>query len=135
MRILFDTNVLVDAVVEERPYHEEAVFLINQVEKGHLSGVITPLSVGTLWYLGTTHYNVDPRPLLQALTDIMDFAPMGRAILKRALTYSMDTDLEDMYVAEAGKAGGVSAVVTRNERDFGPVDLTVYHPAELSALL
>lgn len=64
MRILFDTNVLVDATVRGRPYHDEAVFLINEVEQDRLSGVLAPLSIRTLWYLGTEAYDTDPRPLI-----------------------------------------------------------------------
>jgi hypothetical protein len=60
MRILFDTDVLVDAAVGGRPYHREAVRLINVVEQDRLSGVLAPLSLGTLWYLGTDVYDTEP---------------------------------------------------------------------------
>jgi len=40
-----------------------------------------------------------------------------------------------MYLAEAGRAAGTEGVVTRNETDFAPTELTAYHPAELVQLL
>ena len=135
MRLLFDTNVLVDAAVQARPHHRDAVLLINEVERGRLAGVMAPLSLGTLWYLGTEHYATDPRPLLRNLRSILDLAPMGRPALDRALDHDSDTDFEDMYLAEAGLAGGASAVVTRNEADFAPTNLSAYHPQELVELL
>lgn len=135
MRIVFDTNVLVDAAVRGRPYHREAVRLVNFLEQNQLDGVLAPLSIGTLWYLGTDLYETDPRPLIEDLSQLMDLAPMGRSILVRALRYDSDTDFEDMYLAEAGRAAGAEGVVTRNETDFAPTDLTAYHPAELVQLL
>ena len=135
MRILFDTNVLVDAAVAERSYHREAVLLINEAEQGRLSGVMAPLSLSTLWYLGTAHYDTDPRPLLRDLRQVLDVAPMSRSVLDRALDYDESTDFEDMYLAEAGHGAGASTVVTRNEADFAPTPLTAHHPTELIALL
>lgn len=135
MRILFDTNILLDATVNGRPHHREAVFLINGVEQDQLSGVLAPLSLETLWYLGMDIYDTDPRPLIRDLCQLMDFSPMGRSILNRALDYPPDTDFEDMYLAEAGLAAGATGVVTRNATDFAPTDLTAYHPTELVQIL
>lgn len=135
MRILFDTNVIVDATAADRLYHAEAVALINEAESGQLSAVVAPLSFGTLWYLGTHHYGVDPRPLIGDLASIMDLAPMGRSVLDRALDHADETDFEDTYLAEAALAAGAENVVTRNESDFAPTALTAYHPAELVRML
>ncbi|MFB6098051.1 MAG: type II toxin-antitoxin system VapC family toxin [Salinibacter sp.] len=135
MRIIFDTNVLVDAAVRERPYHREAVGLVNFVEHDRLNGVLAPLSLGTLWYLGTDIYESDPRPLIRDLNQLMDLAPMGRSVLVRALDYDSDTDFEDMYLAEAGLSVGAEGIVTRNESDFAPTDLTAYQSAELIQIL
>jgi len=135
MRILFDTNVLVDAAVRERPYHREAVRLVNLVEQDRLGSVLAPLSLGTLWYLGKNVYDTDPRPLIQDFSSLMDFAPMGRSVLDRALDYGSDTDFEDMYLAEAGLSAGAEGIITRNESDFAPTQLTAYHPTELAQML
>ncbi|MFB6232038.1 MAG: type II toxin-antitoxin system VapC family toxin [Salinibacter sp.] len=135
MRILFDTNVLVDAAVRGRPYHREAVRLIHVVEQDRLDSVLAPLSLGTLWYLGTDVYDTDPRPLVQDLNQLMDLAPMGRSVLNRALDYESDTDFENMYLAEAGLSAGAEGIVTRNESDFAPTELTAYHSTELIQML
>ena len=135
MRILFDTNVLVDAAVRERPYHREAVRLVNLVEQDRLGSALAPLPLGTLWYLGKNVYDTDPRPLIQDFSSLMDFAPMGRSVLDRALDYGSDTDFEDMYLAEAGLSAGAEGIVTRNESDFAPTQLTAYHPTELAQML
>lgn len=131
MRILFDTNVLVDAAVSSRPHYQDAVFLINEVESSSISGVIAPLSFGTIWYLGAEHYETDPRPLIEDLSQVMDLAPMGRPVLQETLEYDAEADFEDMYLAEAGAAAGAGIVVTCNVSDFAPTTLSAYHPREL----
>lgn len=131
MRVLFDTTVLVDAAVASRSHHRAAVRLIDKVELGSLSGVIAPLSLGTIWYLGVEHYSTDPRPLIDDLSTVMDLAPMGGPVLSDALRYPPDSDFEDVYLAEAGTAAGAGVVATRNTADFAPTPLTAHTPHEL----
>lgn len=135
MRILFDTNILLDATVSDRPPHRDALVLLNEVEQERLSGVLAPLSLGTLWYLGDEIYGTDPRPLIRDLSQLMDLSPMGRSVLSRALDHDEDTDFEDMYLAASGLAAGATGIVTRNAEDFAPTDLTAFHPAELVQML
>jgi predicted nucleic acid-binding protein len=135
MRVLFDTNVLVDAAVADRSHHRDAVLLIDEVERGSLSGVIAPLSLGTIWYLGVEHYETDPRPLIEDLSMVMDLASMGRPVLSNALQYAPDTDFEDVYLAEAGSAAGAGIVATHNPSDFAPTALTAHPPHEILRML
>jgi hypothetical protein len=135
VRILFDTNILLDATVRDRPHHRDALVLLNAVEQERLSGVLAPLSLGTLWYLGDEIYGTDPRPLIRDPCQLMDLSPMGRSVLSRALDYGEDTDFEDVYLAESGLAAGAMGVVTRNEDDFAPTELTAFHPTELVQIL
>lgn len=60
---------------------------------------------------------------------------MTRAALRAALGAPDEADFEDLYLAAAGAQAGAECVVTRNESDFAPSDLTAYHPGELVAML
>lgn len=135
MRVLFDTNVVIDAAVPERVHHPVALQLLSCVDRGQITGLITATSIATCWYVATTHHSVDPRPLFQVLDATFTFAPMNRVALRAALDASENTDFEDLYLAAAGVQAGAQCVVTRNEADFGPSRLVAYHPDELIAML
>lgn len=135
MRVLFDTNVVIDAAVPARASHEVALRLLSEVDRGRISGLVAPTSLATCWYVATTHHEVDPRPLFETIESIFDFALMNRAALRRALGAGPETDFEDLYLAVAGKEAGAEIVVTRNEQDFAGGPLTPYDPGSLTSMI
>jgi predicted nucleic acid-binding protein len=135
MRVLFDTNVVLDAAVPERTYHEIALALLSHADRGRIAGLVAPVSIATCWYVATAHHGVDPRPLFRTLEAIFGVIPMRHAALRKALDAEADADFEDAYLAAAGTDAGADFVVTRNERDFGPTGLTPRHPRDLLQML
>ena len=67
MRVLFDTNVIIDGAVPERPYQEEALRLLSYVDRGRIGGLVAPVPFATCWHVATTHHDVDPRPLFETV--------------------------------------------------------------------
>lgn len=51
MNVLFDTNVLLDALLE-REHVEEAYFLLDQTLEGPLEGAVTPTILINTFYVG-----------------------------------------------------------------------------------
>lgn len=135
MRVLFDTNVVIDAAVPDRASHEIALRLMSEVDRGRISGLVAPPSLATCWYVATARHDVDPRPLFETVESIFDFALMNRAALREALSASRGADFEDVYLAEAGREAGAGIVVTRNEKDFASGPLTPYDPETLSSMI
>ncbi len=135
MRVLFDTNVIIDAAVPARSSHEIALHLLSEVDQGRISGLVAPTSLATCWYVATVHHEVDPRPLFETVESIFDFALMNRSALREALNADPKVDFEDIYLAAAGKGAGAEIVVTRNEDDFTEAPLTPYGPETLVSMI
>ena len=135
MRILFDTNIIIDAAVPARPSHEVDLRLLSEVDRGRISGLVAPTSLGTCWYVATAHHEVDPRPLFETLEATLDFALMNRTALRVALDADPEADFEDVYLAAAAKEAGAEIVVTRNKQDFTGGPLTPYGPETLTSMI
>lgn len=134
MRVLFDTNIVIDAAVPERTYHALALDVIGHVENGLITGLVAPTSIATCWYVATARYNVDPRPLFETVEEMFELALMNRRSLRAALDTGA-ADFEDAYLAAAGHEAGAKIVVTRNESDFAGASLRPQHPRDLVAVL
>ena len=131
MKVLFDTNVILDAVAKDRPYHRVAIRLFDYVLDGSISAFVAPTSLTTTWYLAVEHHSTDPRPFFRAYQFRLQLALMTEEALQAALAAPFDSDFEDEYVAASGEIAGAEAVVTRNEKDFQRSTLEVYHPNDL----
>ena len=95
MRILFDTNVLLDALLEREPYMRDAAELLAAVEMGTLSGLLGATTVTTIAYIAERALGRE-RTLqgIYRLLTLFEVAPVTRAVLEDALRLDFQ-DFED----------------------------------------
>lgn len=95
MRILFDTNVLLDALLVREPHLRDAVRLIDAVETGELEGCIAATTFTTLAYFLERAYGpAQTREDLRHLLGRFEVLGVLRQTLDAALALTWD-DLED----------------------------------------
>lgn len=135
MKILFDTNVILDVLLHRKPHCEIAARLINRVESGQLEGYLSAHSLTTVGYLVTkAHDRARAKTVVKNLLTLFQIADVNQIVLGLAIDLPF-SDLEDAVLYQAGLSAGVDAVVTRNGRDFKKVQLPIYSPQELYGLL
>lgn len=135
MKILFDTNVILDVLLKRQPHAQTAVQLFAAVEFGMLDGLIPATALTAIFYLarkatGHNHALAEIRNLLK----LFAVAPVSRVIIEDALNLPF-TDFEDAVLHEAGRHAGVDGIVTRNVADFKRASLHIYNPDALLRIL
>lgn len=131
MRILFDTNIVLDVLLERSPFVQESSQLVNAVESQVLTGLLGATTITTIHYLVARERNVtEAIAAVQRLLRLFEVAPVGRVVLEDALEVGFD-DYEDAILHEAARHARAGGVVTRNVRDFSQATLAVYAPTEL----
>ncbi len=131
MRILFDTNVVLDVLLNRMPHAESAARLMVSVERKQIEGLLSATTITTLHYLiakavGSTR----ARKHIEALLSLFDIAPVGREVLTAALSLGF-LDYEDAVLHEAARQAGARGIVTRDPRGFTKGRLKIYEPWEL----
>lgn len=135
MRVLFDTNVVLDLLLDREPWADIACELIDRVERGELIGVLGATTVTTVYYIAASARDAPTaRRHVEDLLRLFEVAPVTRSVLKSALALEM-ADFEDAVLHEAGRESGADAIVTRDLRDFTRGELAVYDPKELLTAL
>jgi len=131
MRVLFDTNVILDVLLDRQPHARTAAVLMSFVDVGRLEGVMCATTVTTLYYLMSKAIGrAGAMKHMKVLMGMFDVAGVDRAVLAQAMD-SKIADFEDAVVHEAARAAGATAIVTRNAKDFARASLPVLHPDEL----
>lgn len=135
MRLLLDTNVLLDVLLDRTPFAGPARRVLQLVEQRAVVGVVCATSVTTIHYLIARHRDVrTAEDSVRRLLEILDVAAADRHVLLEACG-ATGPDFEDRVVAEAGKAVGIDAIVTRDARGFAASGSVVLSPAEFVAAL
>ena len=128
MRILLDTNVVLDLLLERDPFTEHATVLFSLIDCGKLEAYVSAISVTTVHYIAAKHTTkVKARNLVQLLLRIVEVAPVNDAVLSAALDLGF-SDFEDAVIHESAKTIQAQAIVTRNIKDFRKASLAVLKP-------
>ncbi len=119
MRILIDTNVLIDFIVMRKPYDADAVKLVDACDRGLLDGCIAAHSILDIFYiLRKTVPVTERRETLRSLCEIFEVEGIDKDKLVRALATENFTDFEDCLQSLCATAFRADYIITRNLRDF-----------------
>ncbi len=132
MRVLVDTNVILDVVCDRQPFVADAVALWTQLASGAATGCISATTLTTIFYLARKQLGTAAaRQAVSDLMSVFDICGVDRAVLQAALNRPM-TDFEDAVQDAAAELGGVTVIVTRNASDFTGSTLRIVDPATLA---
>lgn len=135
MRALFDTDVVLDLLLDRQPHSEAAAALFTKVESGQITGYVCATTVTTIHYLAAKVVGAKrSRREGEKLLSLVEVAPVNRSVIEGALGGRFP-DLEDAVVYEAALRVNANAIVTRNVRDYKRSKIPVYSPTELVKML
>ncbi|MFH1851603.1 MAG: PIN domain-containing protein [Candidatus Neomarinimicrobiota bacterium] len=135
MKILFDTNVLLDILLLRKPYHNAAAFLLSQVENGKLEGFLCPTTITTIGYLiMKVKGAAEAKRLIKNLLNIFGLTELKKAVFESACGHKI-SDFEDAVLHESARLSQLEGIVTRNGKDFKQATQKIYDPEELIAIM
>jgi predicted nucleic acid-binding protein len=140
MRVLVDTNVILDFLQEREPFVEDATRLFELIDAGEIEGFIAATTITNIYYIVRRAVGLAAAEdaITQILTDL-EICKVDRAILE----YANDTtvsrfanalrfrDFEDGVQYACAIAYGVDAIVTRDLSGFVASEIPVKSPREL----
>ncbi|MBT3192133.1 MAG: PIN domain-containing protein [Verrucomicrobia bacterium] len=131
MRVLVDTNVVLDVLLDRKPFAEAAARVLALVEESRIEGFLCATTVTTIDYLmGQALAPDEARAALQRLLDLFEIAPVNRPVLEQALRSDV-SDFEDAVLEQSARLVSVDAITTRNLKDFEKSSVTAFDPPEL----
>lgn len=134
MKVILDTNIVLDVLLNREPFVLSAAALFALVEQSRIESALCATTITTIDYLlGQSLPRPDARQALRRLMGLFELAPVNRSVIEEALS-SRITDFEDAVLAESGRLVGASVVITRNAKDFRHGRLKALDPSEFLAV-
>ncbi|MBI4356519.1 MAG: PIN domain-containing protein [Gammaproteobacteria bacterium] len=135
MKILFDTNIILDVLLDREPFSEPAAKLFSLVEMGRMNGYVSASSITTIHYLATKVIGTKKaHQAIEKILELLEVSPINRTVLATALSTKM-TDYEDAVIYQAAAHAGCQAIVSRNRKDFKSTKIPVYSSLELIKII
>lgn len=135
MKLLLDTNVVLDVVLERHPHHMDSARVLAACERGQAQGFLCAVAVTTVYYIvGKTRDARHAEKAVELLLGICQIAEVDRRVLQSALALGF-SDCEDAVTHQASVKAACDRIVTRNAAHFRKATLPVHSPAEICSLL
>ncbi len=135
MRALFDTNVVLDLLLDREPWSKTAAELFSKVESGTVEGYLSATTLTTIYYLATKSAGAKKaRWGVRKLLALCIVAPVDRPVLEEALELDF-SDFEDAVIHEAARQAGAEVIVTRDPGGFKKATVTVLAPEECAKIV
>lgn len=135
MKIVFDTNIILDVLLIREPHAEMSMNLFDTVVNKEIDGYLCATTITTIDYLVSKFQNKQKaRELICQLLDVFSVAEVNETVLTKAVVSDF-SDFEDAVLYQSACYSGVNGLVTRNSKDFKTADLPVYSPNELWQLI
>lgn len=135
MTVVFDTNVVLDVLLNRPFFVEPAANLLARAERREVQGFACATTITTIFYLARKAVGLrKARQQVGTILSLLNVAPVNDTVLKNALNGAFD-DFEDAVIAESARQVQAHCIVTRNIRDFAASRVPVYTPPSLIAFL
>ena len=131
MRLLIDTNILLDVLMKREPHFRDSAEVWKLCETGLAEGVVSVLSFANLVYV--MRKELSPARILDVLERmklIFRFADFSASAMSHAAGLMWD-DFEDSVQSTIAWQIKADCIITRNVRDFRNSRVPAFTPAEL----
>lgn len=129
MKIMCDTNVILDVLLEREPFVEDSYKLLKLCEEHKIDGFVSASSITDIFYL-VRKYTHSTELAYKAVGKLLEIVKVCSVTNNDILIafQKKAKDFEDCLVATCAKSIHCDYIVTRNKKDFGFPVLT---PAEI----
>jgi predicted nucleic acid-binding protein len=101
LKVLFDTNIILDVLLEREPFFEHSSQLFDFVESKKIDGYLCATTLTTIDYLVTKHHNRQlAKQAIQSLLALFSVAGVNKLILINAVD-SEFSDFEDAVLYQS----------------------------------
>lgn len=134
MRVLLDTNVILDAIEVRKDFFDDSSMVVLLATE--YDGFIAASNVTDIYYIEhkRNHDKKKTKTIMDKLFKIYDILDTTAEDCHSALRNGMD-DYEDAILVESAKRNDIDCIVTRNVKDFKNSGIEVYTPVEFLKML
>ncbi|HEY6188726.1 MAG TPA: PIN domain-containing protein [Pyrinomonadaceae bacterium] len=128
MRVLLDTDVVLDYLLEREPFVQSSARLLELSAQGTFDAYISGITPVNIFYVARKVMERDKLKLaLNDLLLVMRVCPVTHYVLHQAMTLPF-ADYEDAVQHASATASRLDAIVTRNLGDYRNATLPVFSP-------
>ena len=140
MKVLLDTNVILDVLQKRSPWFEDGKTIFLAIATKQIDGFITAKEAADIPFFSRKQFrgeeNVDQkaRKIISGLLALFEIVDTLGEDCQNALVLE-NHDYEDAIMIASAKRAGMDLIITRNTEHFSRSPVPVYTPADFVKML
>ena len=134
MKVLVDTNVVLDVLLKRAPFYHDAFAIFKLVDQERINGCLSAASITDIFYLVRKNQqnSSEAYSIMDELIDLFSIVPVSETTITEALALRWK-DFEDAVQFTAAKENDITYIITRNKKDFETSAIQCMRPADFIA--
>ena len=130
MKILLDTNVILDVLLDREPFKEDSLNAMKKaINEGHILYISASAVTDIFYILKKANGKAKTINHLKNLLNIVSVAEVNENCILNALNSKIN-DYEDAVVDEIAVYSSIDLILTRNIKDFKEAKTIVMTPSD-----
>ncbi len=132
MKLLIDTNILLDVLLKKESFYYKAVEVLELVQYDNVQEYVSAAAVTDIYYIAYKYLKDKElvRQLLKRLMGIVSIAAVSEKEIEEALELAWN-DFEDSVQYAVALLNEMDGIVTRNPKDYKRADMKVWSPEQV----
>ena len=134
MRVLLDTNVLLDVLARREPFYEAAARIWSLAEHNQIEAFVSAISFNNVYYIVRKAAGKEKADqALCALRDLFTPVPLDARLINQSIDAPID-DFEDGVQYHSASRMEADCLVTRDPDGFPAIGVPILSPREFLAI-
>ena len=132
MKLIYDTNIVLDVMLKRDPYYTDSAVALNLSEQGDVEGIIAVTSLTDIFYIThkKTHDKDKAYDAMEIIRDVLTVCDVTGDSAEEAID-ERSRDFEDELIAKTALKAGCDYILTRNVKDYAKSPVKAITPKEL----
>ena len=136
MRVLIDTNVILDVLLKRSPFYEAAIEVLKLSVSEDIQEFVSASAITDIYYIAYKNMRDKAvvRELLKKLLLIVSVAGVSEEEIQKALELGWK-DFEDSVQYSVALLNEMNGLITRNVKDYSSSEIQVWEPNQFLELV
>ena len=136
MKLLIDTNVVLDVLLKREPFFHAAADVLNLTQREDVREYVSASAITDIYYIAKRQMkdHAAVKDLLKRLLMVVSVAAVSEQEIQNALSLSW-ADFEDAVQYSVALLNEMDGVVTRNPTDYQDSSIQVWRPEHVLEML
>ena len=132
MKLLIDTNIVLDVLLKREPFYQDAVKVMNMAQYDDVQEYISASAVTDIYY--SAYRQIKDRTLILELIKRLLMVVSVAAVSEREIRNALKTgwkDFEDAVQYSVAFLNEMDGLITRNSKDYEEADINIWSPEQV----